>query len=1354
MTQVGEARFDFTGNLEPLRVAAAQAKQEFQKLARASGSELDKMGKQATRAGKALSLRLTAPLVGVGIAAVKLSSDFETSMSRIEGLVGIPADEVARMSDEVKVLASETGQSARSAAEALFFITSAGQEGATAMETLEASLKASAAGLGEAATVADLATSAMNAYGEDVLSAAMATDVLTAAVREGKLEPAQLAGSMGRVLPIASAMGVEFNEVGAAFAAMSRTGTNANEAATQLRGIMTSLLKPTEQAQAALASLTQGQGSFSDLRAQIGEEGLIPVLQRLTELFEGNDEAQTAVFGNVRALTGVMDLFGKNAETTNEILEELESTTGALDDAFDAAAETTGFKLAQAMSDLQTALIEVGDIMAPVVGDLAGLVTDAAQAFTELNPGVQSAIVGAGALAAALGPLLVTFGALAASGAALGLTLGATGVLGAAVIGFGALAGATITQTRELRREFEEAEQGVTELAESFAAFDRSQLQNTVKGISFAVVEAAQRVEELREELEQAPTGGMGIAQARIQVELEKANTHLERQRRLLDAATSELAQFADATEDAAEAQQDLAEASANAVGGSLSFDQLPRALQELQSVQEDLTEANFLLAIAGTPEERQQVREDIAELTALQDRLRTLIAEAMSEEPLADFASGMRDLQDEVDTFFDAWEPAGDDMEEAFLKALPTAREMEEALEEARQRLQQLRDESESGILDGLTNQLRDFVGGSFDLGNIIETGLGNLLSGGLSSALSGLTGLLGGLFGGGPSPTERALTELADINAANTEAVRENTEALLGQGATGFDPNMLTAGAAILSQQFRPSGFMTEVGVSEVPEEFLEELQALADALGVELQMPLTGIARVVTRLGGDVGVTTDTLNALRDALEESLGVFDGFAGRMDLLNRTLDAQDITDPLERFRAEADEIALILGEAGSPLEDFVDSLSASNIGNALQEILAMVAEDPLGLAAMLEGTGLSIADFVDWLTQTESSLDNLSDAAGDAAEAVRATAEQQAAFDSSLRERILRGAGMGGAADRLALQRSQQREMADAVAQGFSDSSIDLLRQLQQADFRALESQQELDRQTRAIMEAADQQVAQLDAQRRNAQVQLQTAQEQLRVARQQVDQFQRVVEELGRFRDSLRVSELSPLSPLEILNESRRQFDDLLTRARGGDVDAAGRLPQAADTLLDASRDFFASSSGFVQDFTNVERALEEIEKEFAGRLTVEERTLENLERQTQSLQRVGDRIGEQIAATREGAREQVELLREQHEETIRALYELLLAQQEGDDWEAVDAIITKRVPEIIPPREKPTKDSPWVRAITDTFTTEIAVLQQEQARQSALLDRLVGVTREGNEIREGVTRLDSGVDRERLR
>ena len=258
-----------------------------------SEKRLKAFGDKAGQVGRQMTTRLTLPLVGVGVAAVKTASDFERSMTSITALVGIASDEVKRMESDVRSMAVEFGKSGKEAADALFFITSAGLRGSVASDTLAASLKASAIGLGDTATIADLATSALNAYGADVLSAADATDVMTATVREGKLEASELAGSMGRVLPLASAMGVGFNEVGAAFAALSRTGTNAAEAATQIRGILASLLRPTKQAEEALT----GMGLSSEgLRRQMREEGLLETLKTLSEEFAGNEAAAASVF--------------------------------------------------------------------------------------------------------------------------------------------------------------------------------------------------------------------------------------------------------------------------------------------------------------------------------------------------------------------------------------------------------------------------------------------------------------------------------------------------------------------------------------------------------------------------------------------------------------------------------------------------------------------------------------------------------------------------------------------------------------------------------------------------------------------------------------------------------------------------------------------------------------------------------------------------------------------------------------------------------------------------------------------------------------------------------------------------
>lgn len=396
-----------------------------------TSARLKNFGSKTQALGSKISRNLTLPLTLVGGASVKLAVDFDKSMTKIESLVGIAGEEVAKMGDTAKQMATDTGRSASEAADALFFITSAGLEGSEAMNVLDASLQAAAVGLGDTATVADLATSAMNAYGSDTLGASDATDVLVAAVREGKLESSELAGAMGSVLPIASNMGVTFNEVGAAFAAMSRTGTNAAVASTQLRGILNGLLKPTKDAEDALS----GMGlSSAQLRKSLKEDGLLATLEILKTNFEGNDQAAAKVFGNVRALSGVMDLLGAGVDSTREIFAEMNNVQGATANAFEATSKSASFQLQKALNGVRNSLTEVGGTLLsavlPHIQKLTSFVTGLVQSFMNLNPQTQSLILGLTGIAAALPAILSVAGALAT---ALGAILTPAGLVVAAL---------------------------------------------------------------------------------------------------------------------------------------------------------------------------------------------------------------------------------------------------------------------------------------------------------------------------------------------------------------------------------------------------------------------------------------------------------------------------------------------------------------------------------------------------------------------------------------------------------------------------------------------------------------------------------------------------------------------------------------------------------------------------------------------------------------------------------------------------------------------------------------------------------------------------------------------------------
>ncbi len=398
----------------------------------ASG-RLKKFGQGISSVGKSLQTRLALPLAAAGGASIKMAADFDKSMTKITSLVGIAGDEVDGMRGQVRDMASQFAVSSSEAAEALFFITSAGLRGADAMDTLEASLKASAVGLGETATIADLATSAMNAYGSDTLGASQATDVLTSAVREGKLEASELAGAMGAVLPVASNMGVSFHEVGAAFAAMSRTGTGASEGATQLTAILAGLLKPTSQAEDALNAMGL---SSAGLKQQIKDEGLLATLHTLKNEFDQNSDAASQVFPNIRALKGVLDLLGSGAETNAEIFNRMNSTMGMTQKAFDATSQSAEFKMRKALGTVRESFSQLGSQLLtgllPIFQQVTGAIQQVFSAFFNLDSGTQKLILGLGVIATVLPTIITLVGSLTT---VMGVLLSPIGLVAAALAG-------------------------------------------------------------------------------------------------------------------------------------------------------------------------------------------------------------------------------------------------------------------------------------------------------------------------------------------------------------------------------------------------------------------------------------------------------------------------------------------------------------------------------------------------------------------------------------------------------------------------------------------------------------------------------------------------------------------------------------------------------------------------------------------------------------------------------------------------------------------------------------------------------------------------------------------------------
>ena len=302
-----------------------------------------------------------AAVTAVGVASVREFTQFETTFSRIQGLVGLTADEVAELEKAARELGPQFGKSGNEAADALFFITSAGLRGASAVDVLESSLKGSAIGLGSVSDIANAATAAMNTYGESNLSGTEAVDTLAEAVRLGQFAPEELAGALGRVIPISSELGVSFQETAGLIAGLTRGGLSASEAVTGIRGAMQAVLKPTGE---SAAMLEEYGFSAEGVRDSIEQDGLLATFGRLREAFGENDEDFTRLIGSQEGLNAILALTGENSETYTGIVAEMTDGIGILDEAMALTSETAQFKFDSAINTAKDSLITIGGELA------------------------------------------------------------------------------------------------------------------------------------------------------------------------------------------------------------------------------------------------------------------------------------------------------------------------------------------------------------------------------------------------------------------------------------------------------------------------------------------------------------------------------------------------------------------------------------------------------------------------------------------------------------------------------------------------------------------------------------------------------------------------------------------------------------------------------------------------------------------------------------------------------------------------------------------------------------------------------------------------------------------------------
>jgi TP901 family phage tail tape measure protein len=353
-----------------------------------------------------------AVLAGFGAVAVKMAADFQTSQTRLVTGAGESAKNLDMVSAGILAMSGTVGQSAEDLSKGMFLIESAGYHGAAALSILKSAAEGAATGGADMTVVADALTTAMHDYNIPAAKANSVTSALIQTVADGKTNLQDLASSLGKVMPVASALGITFQDVTGAMATMTNAGLSARLAAMHLNTTLLALSAPNAVAAKSMKEVglsTQGVKNLLD-----GPGGLAAALKTIEQ-----HVGKTFPAGSVAAVTALKDITGGTVGySTALMLTGANSATFASNvkgigavlhggntevQGFSKASHDFGFALKSAGDAAGAAMITMGTKLLPVLTTVArwvgqeipvalGIVQGA---FTWLGTNVLPVIVGA-----------------------------------------------------------------------------------------------------------------------------------------------------------------------------------------------------------------------------------------------------------------------------------------------------------------------------------------------------------------------------------------------------------------------------------------------------------------------------------------------------------------------------------------------------------------------------------------------------------------------------------------------------------------------------------------------------------------------------------------------------------------------------------------------------------------------------------------------------------------------------------------------------------------------------------------------------------------------------------------------
>lgn len=284
-------------------------------------TQVQKTARRVQASGMQMSMAITAPLVGIGVAAIRTAGNFEEAMNKVEVSTQSTGTELEKLSTLARAIGKDTVFSATEAADAIDMLA---KNGTGVAEILGGAARAAvdlAAATGSQLDPAAAAvTDSMQQFKLEASLLASVVDSITGAVNESKLDFVDFQAAMGMAGGVAGSVGVSFLDFNTVLAATSANFASGSDAGTSFKTFLLALSPTTK----AAANLIKQYGlSFYDAQGNL--RPMADIAEQLQTKLKGlNDEARTEVlkgiFGTdaMRTAIGLMEQGGAGLDKVRE----------------------------------------------------------------------------------------------------------------------------------------------------------------------------------------------------------------------------------------------------------------------------------------------------------------------------------------------------------------------------------------------------------------------------------------------------------------------------------------------------------------------------------------------------------------------------------------------------------------------------------------------------------------------------------------------------------------------------------------------------------------------------------------------------------------------------------------------------------------------------------------------------------------------------------------------------------------------------------------------------------------------------------------------------------------------------